>query len=103
MRPAGTHCHRGLAHCPDWLGLARCSVPLEGQQSASYRGNGCGRPDRLSAAAASLGDGQISELTKVGRGDEPGNGGLHDSEEICCSLRSLDWPLLEEALSASLP
>ena len=36
------------------------SVPLEGQQSAADRRHRGGRPDRLSVAAAGLGDGALT-------------------------------------------
>ena len=51
----------------DWLtalialGLARHPVPLEGQQSAADRRHRRRRSDRVPAAAAGLGDGQIAK------------------------------------------
>jgi len=50
----------------DWLTaaigihFARRALPLEGEQSAAYRGDRCSWPCRLSPAAAGMGDGEIA-------------------------------------------
>jgi hypothetical protein len=50
-----------------WFGLARGLVPLESQQPTTDCGNRRYWPDRLPAAAAGLGDGEMTWKTKAAK------------------------------------
>ena len=67
LHPARPHRHRRLAHGPDRRGFACDSVPLESPQRASDRRHGGDRPLRLSAAAAGLGDAQMTVKRRLPR------------------------------------
>jgi hypothetical protein len=55
--------------------LARRPIPLEGQQSGADYGNRSRGPDRLCAAAAGMGDGEVAASIK-GRASRLMKGGI---------------------------